>query len=158
MLSMVQMVNFVTMRVMFEKEPTDLMRDVHRSLLTPEHLRIPPTWALGHFHLVRNFNDSGDMVTTKTSYDSAQYPLEGFVLDLNFTGFESLWLSAARVQGGNTEALIHWLNANNLTVWQNLKAGIPKRSTQAGYLIGNNSAIVRNSNFLISSNPVVGLD
>ena len=117
MLSMVQMVNFVTMRVMFEKEPTQLMRDVHRTLLTPENIRIPPAWALGHYHLVRNFEDSGDMVTAKTSYDSAGYPLEGFMLDLNFTGFESLWLSSSRIQGGNTEAFIHWLNENNLNIW-----------------------------------------
>lgn len=44
------------------------MRDVHRSLFTPEALRIPPAWALGQYHLVRNFNDSRDMMNVYEYY------------------------------------------------------------------------------------------
>lgn len=37
-----------------------LMRDTHRNLLPTDTLRIPPTWALGQYHLVKGFEDSGE--------------------------------------------------------------------------------------------------
>ena len=59
-ISVVQMVNFASIRVIYDNTPIQLMRDTHRNYLNPETLRIPPAWALGQFHLVRNFVDSGE--------------------------------------------------------------------------------------------------
>ena len=78
-----------------------LMRDTHRNLFTPENLRIPPAWALGQYHLVRGFEDSGEFTSHVELYKKIGWPLEGFVLDLNFTDFNSLRLSPTKIEGGN---------------------------------------------------------
>lgn len=61
MFSMVQMVNFVTMRVMVDTDPLHLMRVIHRPSLSGTLIRVPPMWALGQYHLVRNYNDTQDI-------------------------------------------------------------------------------------------------
>lgn len=45
--SVIQTVNFASLRIIFDQNPMQLMRDTHRNLFTPESLRIPPAWALG---------------------------------------------------------------------------------------------------------------
>ena len=84
--------------------------------------------------------------------------MEGYLLDLNFTGFESLYLSDDRFDHGHANFTLDYLNQKNLKIFNIMKAGIPKYSTQANYLIGNNSAIVRESYFVLTPSPIVGLD
>ena len=45
--SVVQMVNFLNMRIIFDRTPDELMRDTHNNIYAPENLRVPPAWALG---------------------------------------------------------------------------------------------------------------
>lgn len=93
------------------------MRDTHRNLFTPENLRIPPAWALGQYHLVRGFADSGEFTSHVDFYQRIGWPLEGFVLDLNFTDFSSLRFNPFRIEGGNVNFTIQYLNQRNLTIF-----------------------------------------
>lgn len=94
-----------------------VMRDTHRNLYAPSTLRIPPSWAFGQYHLVRNFIDSKNITDAADFYKTAKWPLEGFVMDLNFTDFNSLRLSPTKIEGGNFDFFIQYLNQNNLKMW-----------------------------------------
>lgn len=50
------------------------------------------------------------MQTIVNLYKQIGWPLEGFILDLNFTEFESLRLNPDRVEGGNTDFFIQYIN------------------------------------------------
>ena len=152
------MTNFVSLRLIFDQHPAQFMRDTHRNLYNPDQIRIPPAWALGQYHLVTGFEDSDQFVRMATLYSQIKWPLEGFILDLNFTEWESLRFNPDRVAGGNVDNMIQYLNQRNLTLFQNMKAGIPKRTTGANYLVGNNSAINYEGPAVIGPDPVTGLD
>lgn len=79
-------------------------------------------------------------------------------MDFNWTEFESLRLNPNRFAGGNIDFTIQYLNQRNLTLWQIMKAGIPKASTAAKWIIGNRTAIEDETFRTLDHSPVTGLD
>ena len=115
--SVISMVDHATLRLIFDKEPLQLLRDTHRNLYNPETLRIPPDYALGQFHMVRGFEDSSVFMDVANFYMNIDWPLEGFFLDLSFTGYESLHLGAGKMSGGNANHTAQWIHNRNLTLF-----------------------------------------
>lgn len=45
------------------------------------------------------------------------WPLEGFYLDLSFTNWKSLEFNLEKIDGGNVDFLLSYLNSANLTLF-----------------------------------------
>lgn len=75
------------LEIHYDKSPISLMEDAFKAPRgTP--IKIPPSYALGQYHLVRNLKSNLDFVQIWNNYkDKYKWPLEGFMLDLNFTGY-----------------------------------------------------------------------
>lgn len=142
-ISVVQTLNYVTMKLQYDKDPISIIRNTHKNYYQPQNILIPPDWAYGHYHLARHFEDDSEFFALMDLYKQYGWPLEGFVLDLNFTGYSTLDFSRERFAGGHVNFTLERLYRENLTIFNIMKSGIPVNTDYFNNLRQRDALITR---------------